>query len=143
MGMYHALHWIQAAADARAAAEPHAVTFVDFLVVTLTAMCVLLAALGFIVAVVSVIGYRDIKAAAMKSAKQSAEAAIEAKLKEYPDAAQLHGRFAEMDRYMGEFLKRERALSRLRAASPDIAKTSKTEENRASKRLPRYPKKEE
>lgn len=133
--------FLSAAADARAAAEPHSVTYVDFLTVTLTAMCVLLAALGFIVAVVAIIGYRDIKASSMKAAKGAADLAIQSKLKEYPDAAQLHERFSQMDRYMGEVLRKERLLAQVRAAPLDVAKASKGVEDGPTVRPRRYPKK--
>jgi len=94
-----------------------------------------------IVAVVAIVGYRDIKAASMKAAKIAGEAAIEAKLKEYPDAAQIHARFSAMDRYMGEVLRKETLLSQLRAAPPGIAKASKTVEDEPAKRPSRYPRK--
>ena len=131
---------IQAGAEARGNAEPHSVTYVDFLTVTLTAMCVLLAALGFIVAVVAIIGYRDIKAASMKAAKAAADAAIEARLKEYPDAEQIHARFGAMDRYMGDLLRKEKLLAQVRAAPLGVAKASKEVKDRP-KRPSRYPKK--
>ena len=137
----HSLLYLAQAAGARVAAEPHSVTYVDFLTVTLTAMCVLLAALGFIVAIVAIIGYRDIKASSIKAAKAAAEAAIESKLKEYPDAAQLHARFSAMDRYMGEFLRKERLLAQVRAAPSPVAKPSKEEDNKPATRPRRYPKK--
>lgn len=78
----------------------------------------------------------------MEAAKQAGEAAIESKLKEYPDATQIHARFSAMDRYMGEVLKKEKLLSQVRAAPPDIAKASKKlEDNNPAKRPSRYPKK--
>jgi hypothetical protein len=139
--MHYFVHWAQAAAEARSASEPHAVTYVDFLTVTLTAMCVLLAALGFIVAVVAIVGYRDIKSSATKAAKQAAETAIEARLKQYPDATEIHAKFSAMDRYMNEIFRKERLLSQVRAAPIQVANASKRVEDKPVKRPSRYPKK--
>jgi len=139
--MHYFLQGVQAAAEARTAAEPHAITYVDFLTVTLTAMCVLLAALGFIVAIVAIVGYRDIKTSAMKAAKLAADTAIEARLKQYPDATEIHAKFSAMDRYMSEVLRKERLLSQVRAAPLDVANASKTVEDKPVKRPSRYPRK--
>jgi hypothetical protein len=135
------INWFQAAASAATAAEPHTITYVDFLTVTLTAMCVLLAALGFIVAIVAIIGYRDIKTSAMKAGKPAAEAAIEAKLKEYPDAARIHEKFSAVDRYMEGILRREALLSQVRAAPSTVARSPKKVEDKPVPRPSRYPKK--
>jgi hypothetical protein len=141
--MHFALHWLQAAAQARNAAEPHTITYIDFLTVTLTAICVLLAALGFIVAVVAIIGYRDIKAAAMKAGRLAVEAAIESKLKEYPDAAKIHARYNAIDGFMNGILRREALLSQVRAAPSGIANASNKGDDKPAKRPSRYPKKGE
>ena len=145
MCMHYALHWIQAAADAKAAAEPHTVTYVDFLTVTLTAMCVLLATLGFIVAVLAVFGYRDIKKAAEKAGEEAVKLFIEATLKEYPDAATLHERYAAVDRYMTEIVRKEALLRRVREPPKPVAKASDEEQDKAEgiKRPRRYPKRGE
>jgi hypothetical protein len=132
----HLLRW---AAEARLAAEPHSITYVDFLTVTLTAMCVLLAALGFIVALVALVGYRDIKAASIKAGKQASETAIEAKLKEYPDATQIHAKFKAVDEFFAIKMKEAELLSRVRVAPSGIAKASKTKEDKPVKRPDRYP----
>lgn len=139
--MHLFLHWFQVAAAARTAGEPHTVTYVDFLTVTLTAICVLLAALGFIVAVVAIVGYRDIKAAARKAGILAVETSIAAKLKEYPDAAEIHAKYNALDRYMEQMLRRETLLSQVRAAPSDVAKSTKTVEDKPVKRPSRYPKK--
>ncbi len=143
--MRYFFHWLQAAADARTAAEPHGITYVDFLTVTLTAMCVLLAALGFIVAIVAVVGYRDIKSAAMKTGEQAAERALELKLREYPDAAEIHQKYTAMDRYMTDMLRKETLLSQVRATPLGVAKASKRDEDKlvSAPRPRRYPKKTE
>lgn len=138
--MHHILYIFQAAAEARTTTEPHQITYVDFLTVTLTAMCVLLAALGFIVAVVAIIGYRDIKSAATKAAKQAAEGAIEERLKQYPDATEIHAKFSAMDRYMSEVLRKERLLSLMRVPV-EVANPEKTVEDKTMKRPNRYPRK--
>lgn len=132
--MHPILHWFQAAAEARTNAEPHAITYVDFLTVTLTAICVLLAALGFIVAALAVLGYRDIKAAAAKAAKHASETAIAAKLKEYPDAASIHSKFSAFDRYMTDVIKREKLLAQVRDAPRGVARSSKGVEDGDTKR---------
>ena len=108
-------------------------------------MCVLLAALGFIVAVVAVVGYRDIKTAAMKAGQQAAERALESKLKEYPDAAEIHLKYRAMDRYMTDVLRRETLLSQVRATPSGVATASKRAEDKAvpAPRPKRYPKRAE
>jgi hypothetical protein len=79
-GLFHV------AAEARAAAEPHAVTYVDFLTVTLTAVCALLAALAIIIAIAAIWGYAGIKKELTEAVAKRAEESLENKLKEYPDA---------------------------------------------------------
>jgi hypothetical protein len=123
------------AADARVATEPHAITYVDFLTVTLTAMCVLLATLGFIVAALAVIGYRDIK----KAAKKAAEGAIVAKLKEYPDAAEMQKKFMAVDEVLTDMLRRRELLSKVRPAPSILGGASKKKDSAVPKEPSRYP----
>jgi hypothetical protein len=128
-------HLLRLAAEARTAAEPHGITYIDFLTVTVTAMCVLLAALGFIVAALAVIGYRDIK----KAAKTAAESAIVAKLKEYPDATEIQVKFMAADQLITDRLRREALLSKVRPAPSTVAGASKKKEDTPVKRPSRYP----
>jgi hypothetical protein len=129
--MFHLLHL---ASEARLAAEPHAITYIDFLTVTLTAMCVLLATLGFIVAALAVIGYRDIK----EAAKTAAATAIAAKLKEYPEVADIQAKFRVADEVLTDMLRQRELLSKVRLAPPSIAGASKSKEDTV-KRPSRYP----
>jgi hypothetical protein len=133
---------MQAAADARTASQPHTITYVDFLTVTLTAMCVLLAALGFIVAVVAIVGYNDIKRAAAKAGRRAVRVSIEATLKEYPDAATLHARYSAVDRYMTEMIRKEALLAKVRGGSNPVANASNEAQDKriVAKRPRKYPK---
>jgi hypothetical protein len=128
-------HFFRLAAEARLAAEPHVVTYIDFLTVTLTAMCVLLATLGFIVAALAVIGYRDIK----DGAKKAAEAAIVAKLKEYPDAAEMHVKFAAANQVLADMLRQRELLSKVRSAPSAVAGASKDKDSKTERKPLRYP----
>ena len=130
--MHHLLNF---AAEARASADPHAITYIDFLTVTLTAMCVLLATLGFIVAALAVIGYRDIK----KAAKTAAETAITAKLKEYPDAEEMHLKFKIANEILTDMLRQRELLAKVRLAPSPVAGASKKKEDTPVKRPSRYP----
>jgi hypothetical protein len=56
--------------------ESHAVSYIDFLTVTLTALCVILAALALFIGIAAIMGYRDIKDKAGEIAKKAAEAKI-------------------------------------------------------------------
>jgi hypothetical protein len=77
---------LHVAAEARAAVEPHAVTYIDFLTVTLTAVCAILAALAIIIAIAAIWGYAGIKKELTEAVAKRAEESLENKLKEYPDA---------------------------------------------------------
>jgi hypothetical protein len=74
------------ASEARIAAEPHAVTYVDFLTVTLTAVCAILTALAIIIAIAAIWGYAGIKKELTEAVAKRAEESLDNKLKEYPDA---------------------------------------------------------
>ena len=90
------MHFLQMAAQARAAAEPHAVTYVDFLTVTLTAVCAILTALAIIIAVAAIWGYSGIKKETTRTVQEAAKRALEAKLDEYPDAKEMFDLFHDM-----------------------------------------------
>ncbi len=74
------------ASEVQIAAEPHAVTYIDFLTVTLTAVCAILAALAIIIAIAAIWGYAGIKKELTEAVAKRAEESLEKKLNEYPDA---------------------------------------------------------
>jgi hypothetical protein len=90
------LHLLQMAADARSAAEPHAITYVDFLTVTLTAVCALLAALAIIIALAAIWGYAGIRDEISKTVSMRAGEQLEKKLSEYPDSKDIIALFEAM-----------------------------------------------
>lgn len=87
--MHPFLHWFQAAAEARSVAEPHAVTYIDFLTVLLTALGVMLALLALIIAGLAFWGFTGIKESLTKEVRENADQALQKKLKEYPAAAEM------------------------------------------------------
>jgi hypothetical protein len=126
-------------ADACLTVDLPAITYTDFLTITLTALCVILATLGFIVAALAVIGYRDIK----KAAKKAAESAIIAKLKEYPDAAEMQAKFAAGNQLFTDMLRQQELLSKVRSLPPTSPRATKIRVDTTVKRPSRYPPKGE
>jgi hypothetical protein len=121
---------LKLAADARMAAEPHAVTYVDFLTVTLTALCALLAALAIFIAFAAIWGYAGIREEITKAVTDRAEKALVAKLGEYPDSRAVLDLFDEM-RAFHEQQKRLSDLLVTGSASKGVARTSKPVQNKA------------
>jgi hypothetical protein len=125
--MHGLLHW---SAEARAAAEPHAVTYIDFLTVTLTALCAILAVLAIIIAAAAIWGYVGIREEITKAVSEKADEALKAKLKEYPDSQEVLGLFEEMrDQHEKQKLLSNRLLAD--SASKFVADTSKKVEDKA------------
>lgn len=113
-----------AAAQARIAAEPHSVTYIDFLTVTLTALCALLAALAAFIALVAVYGYYGLRNEVSKAVTKRAEEALAKKLSEYPDSAKVLELFNEMR----DFHEQQKQLSSLlltRSEAKTVAQASK------------------
>lgn len=92
-------HLFQAAADSRAAAEPHAVSYVDFLTVTLTAVCALLAGLGLFLGFGAIWGYLTIKKEIVKAVTKKAEQRIDKEIGEYPDSKEVIALFDKMSAF--------------------------------------------
>jgi hypothetical protein len=97
--MPHLPHLLQMAADARVVAEPHAVTYIDFLTVTLTAVCALLAGLGIFLGFGAIWGYITIKDEIVKAVTQKAEQRIDNKISEYPDSKEVIALFEKMNAF--------------------------------------------
>jgi hypothetical protein len=122
--MHYALHWLRAAVEARQTAEPHAVTYVDFLTVTLTALCALLAILAFIVALAAIWGYLGIRREITKAVTKRATQAIEAKLAEYPDSEEI----IDLVQEIRDFHEKQKVLSNQLVAdskAKSVARASK------------------
>jgi hypothetical protein len=121
------------AAQARTAAEPHPITYVDFLTVTLTALCALLAALAIFIAVAAIYGYLGIREEITKSIAKQADEALKAKLGEYPDSKDVLGLFEKMQ----TFHEQQKLLSDQLVAdsgSKTIAEASKQGEDKPKRR---------
>jgi hypothetical protein len=80
-------------------------------------------------------GYRDIK----KAAKKAAEGAIVAKLKEYPDAAEMQKKFMAVDEVLTDMLRRRELLSKVRPAPSILGGASKKKDSAVPKEPSRYP----
>ncbi len=134
------------AAIASANSAPHTITYVDFLTVTLTALCALLATVALGIAAAAIVGYRDIKSSVVNVINSVASDAIAKKLMEYPDAAALNTRFTALAQEMETKARLSADLLKLLSGAPDeaspVAKASKTKQNEAGKTQspPRYPK---
>jgi type VI protein secretion system component VasK len=115
-------HLLVAAAEARAAAEPHPITYVDFLTVVLTAMAVILAALAIGIGVFAIWGYLGIRDAVAKQVGEAADKALAEKLEKYPAAEDM----LELKRRMEESFK---ITAQITVESNSIADASKTVEN--------------
>ena len=64
-------------------------TYETCVTIILTALCAMLAALALGIGALAIWGYKGIQEVVTKKATSSAEKALAAKMKEYPDAAQL------------------------------------------------------
>ncbi len=87
---------IEMAAQARVASESHTVTYIDFLMVTLTALCALLAALAIFIAIAAIYGYLGIREEITKSIKKQADQVLAQKINEYPAAKDMFELFEKM-----------------------------------------------
>jgi hypothetical protein len=119
---------VRMAADARIAADPRPVTYIDFLSVTLTALCALLALLTIIIGLAAVWGYIGLRDEITKTVRERAESALQVKLGEYPDSRAVIGLFDEM-RTLHE--QQKRLSDQLIAGSDDeiVAAAARTREN--------------
>ncbi len=64
-------------------------SYESFLTIVLTSLCVILAALALGIGALAVWGYNGIQEAVTKRATNNAEAALAAKMQEYPDAKEI------------------------------------------------------
>ena len=76
-------------------------TYESFLTIVLTALCVILAALALGIGALAIWGYNGIREAVTKEATSKAEAALAAKMQEYPDARQMISVFQRLQEQVG------------------------------------------
>lgn len=129
---------------ARTAEVPHELSYTDFLTITLTALCAILAALAIIIGGAAIWGYSGIKEALTKDVSEKADKALQAKLSEYPDSREMFETLQELK----DAHKQQEALHRqlvTENAAKQVAQASKKGDDGAKKRVPlarRYPGKE-
>lgn len=126
---------LEMAAQARAAADPHPITYIDFLTVTLTALCALLGALAIFIAIAAIYGYLGLKEEITKSIAKQADAALQAKLFEYPDSKEMFVLFERMTALHEQQKLLSNQLVRESEVKP-IAEASKVGEDKPKRRSP-------
>ncbi len=137
------------AAVASNSGDSHAVTYADFLTVTLTALCALLAAMAIAIGIAAVVGYHDLKSSAERIATEKAEKAAAHKAE--AAIAEWTGRFSAIEQ---EMQAKANVANKLSAdllallsgepgAKSGVARASTSKQNIEKKAAPpRYPKKE-
>ena len=111
-----------------AVGEPRAMSYSDFLTITLTALCALLAALAIILGGAAIWGYSGIKEALTQEVKDKADKALQTTLSKYPDARDVLKLFQDMQ----DLHEKQKRLSNQlvsESSSDPVARASKRDED--------------